>query len=120
MEKNIPRIKVTQDNGVSIVELLDEEILDEGTISVISESLFAVVDDHAPVQLLLSFFRVKHLSSSALGTLIRLNKHIDETGGKLKLCEIKKNLYEIFSITKLNKLFDIYEDRDTALKSFTQ
>jgi len=118
MEKNSPKIKVTQENGISIVELLAEEILDEGTISTISESLFAVVEDHAPVRLLLSFERVKHLSSSALGTLIRLNKRIDETGGKLRLCEIKKNLYEIFTITKLNKLFDIFEDRETAIKSF--
>ena len=83
-----------------------------------AESLFSVVEDKAPVKMLLSFGRVKHLSSSAWGTLIRLSKRVDESGGTLKLCSIKQSLYEVFVITKLNKLFDICKDQETALSSF--
>jgi len=101
-----------------VVELLDEEILDEITISEIAESLFSILEDKLPNRMVLSFDRVKHLSSMALGTLIRLNKRVEEHGGKLKLCEIRKSLYEIFEITKLNKLFDIYDSRDLAVSSF--
>jgi anti-sigma B factor antagonist len=118
MQNYGPRVAVNQNGEVTEVELLDEEILDENTINDVAETLFAVVEDKAPVKLLLSFGRVKHLSSSALGTLIRLNKRIDESKGALKLCSIRASLYEVFVITKLNKLFDIYKDEDTALKSF--
>ena len=64
------------------------------------------------INLLLSFSHVKHLSSSALGTLIWLNKRVEEGKGKLKLCGLKKSLYEIFVITKLNKLFEIYDNKE--------
>ncbi|MBN2376089.1 MAG: STAS domain-containing protein [Sedimentisphaerales bacterium] len=115
---NQARIEVRHEGKAKIVELLDEEILDEITISEIAESLFSVLEEGSANQMVLSFARVKHLSSMALGTLIRLNKRAEEHGGKLKLCEIRKNLYEIFEITKLNKLFDIYESRDLAISSF--
>ena len=113
-----PRIEVTQSDGITTVYLLDEEVLEEYAINEITESLFAVIDDCAPVKMVLSFARVKHLSSSALGTLIRLSKRIGETKGSLKLCDIKPNLYEIFVITKLNRLFDICDSEEAALEGF--
>ena len=50
--------------------------------------------------------------------LITLNKLIEGTSGNLKLSEITPQIYEVFKITRLNKLFDIYDTRDEALKSF--
>lgn len=117
MENYGPRIAVSREGSITIVELLDEEILEEATINDIAESLFSVVLENAPVRMVLCFGKVKHLSSSALGTLIRLNKRIDESGGTLKLCDIKPSLQEIFVITKLNRLFDIHENKEMALGS---
>ncbi len=112
------KIQVRHHNGLTLVELLDEEILDESTIAAIAETLFAVVEDNAPVRMVLSFSRVKHLSSMALGTLIRLCKRVEESGGSLKLCNIRAALLEIFVITKLNKLFDICDTEEMAINSF--
>jgi anti-sigma B factor antagonist len=120
MNNNTTRIKVFPIGQVTMVELSDAEILDEGTIIAITESLMDLVNQNPGIQLLLNFQRVRHLSSSALGTLIRLNKRIEEQGGSLKLCRIKQPLHEIFQITNLVKLFDIYEDEKTALNSFGQ
>ena len=117
MGQNVPRIEVSREGGITIVDLLDQEILEEHVIANIADSLFAVVAEEDAIKLVLSFARVKHLSSSALGTLIRLNKRVDECGGQLKLCDIKDALYEIFVITKLNKLFDIYENESMAVSS---
>lgn len=118
MKKHEAKIQVRHLSDITAVELLDEEILDEATISAIAESLFAVVENNAPIKMVLSFSRVKHLSSMALGTLIRLNKRAEESGGALKLCNIRASLLEIFVITKLNRLFDICEDEETAVNSF--
>ena len=109
-----PRIRVNHQNGVTVVDLLDKEILDEMTINNISESLFAVIEEHSPIKLVLDFKQVNHLSSSALGTLIRLNKKIDNDQGQFRLCSIKPELYQIFVITKLNKVFQIFDDLDAA------
>ena len=113
-----PKIEVNHEGAVTVVELLDEEILEEGTINIIADSLLAVVADNPRIKLLLNFTRVRLLSSSALGTLIRLNKQVEESNGVLKICHLRKSLLEIFKITKLNRLFDIYEDKATALSNF--
>lgn len=120
MANQAPKIVVSRDGEVTIVELLDEEILEEVTINLVSDSLFSVVMENPGLKLLLCFSRVKHFSSSALGMLIRLNKRVEENGGQLKLCRIQPALYEIFVITKLNKLFDIYQEKNEALGDFAK
>ena len=113
-----PKIAIKNQGSISVLELLDEEILDESTISDISESLFSILEEQSTEHMILSFIRVKHLSSMALGMLIRLNKKVEEGGGLFKLCDIKPSLYEIFRITKLDKLLAIYDTCDQALESF--
>ena len=117
MNEKKPRIKVDHQGDATVVDLLDREILDELTINEISDSLFAVVDEQPHVKLVLNFQEVTHLSSSALGTLIRLNKKIEESSGQFRLCAIKKSLYEIFLITRLNKVFKIHDDVEAAIQS---
>lgn len=117
MDKYGPRLRVSREADAVVIELVDEEILDESVISDVAESLFLVTHDNPGGALLLSFEHVRYLSSGALGTLIRLNKRAEEHGGTLKLCHIRPSLYEIFAITKLNKLFDIYENKEIALNS---
>jgi anti-sigma B factor antagonist len=119
MDSYGPKIAVTHKDGITIAQLLDEEILEEGTINDITESLFAVVGENQGIKLLITFTKVKHFSSSALGMLIRLNKRVGQAAGVLKLCKISPSLYEIFVITKLNKLFEIYDDQEQAINSFS-
>ncbi len=47
-----------------------------------------------------------------------LDKKVKAHGGKLKLSNIRPEIYEVFAITKLNKLFDIKDDEADALASF--
>jgi len=118
MTDNGPKIEVRHKNNVTVVELLVEEILEEGVIIDISDSLFSVAMDNPGLNIVLSFSKVKHFSSSALGMLIRMNKRVKEGGGTLKLCRIAPTLLEVFTITRLDKLFDIYTDEDQAVSSF--
>ena len=55
-----------------------------------------------------SIAAVDHLSSAALGTLITINNKVKQKGGQLRLSDINPQIYEVFLITKLNKLFRIY------------
>ena len=66
-------------------------------------------------KLILNFAIVDFLSSAALGKLITLDKKVKAHSGKLKLCNIRPEIYEVFAITKLNKLFDIKTDEAEAL-----
>ena len=52
--------------------------------------------------------------------LINANKRVKEKNGQLRLANIKPQIFEVFVITKLNKLFKILPSRDEALASFNQ
>jgi len=103
---------------VCVVTFTDRKILDESNIQEIGQQLTDLIEKQYKVKMLLNFENVEYLSSAALGKLITINKRIREENGKLKLCCIRPQIYEVFKITKLNKLFDIYDDEERALMRF--
>ena len=114
----IQRLKVEQVDGVTVVNFLDKRILDEPTIQAIADQLFSLVDDSGKRELLLNFSNVEYLSSAALGKLINLHKKLTGVQGKLAMCNVIPQIYEVFSITKLDKIFKIFPDQDAAMGLF--
>jgi len=118
MADEFTHLKVTETDSVHVVEFSERKILEEFSIAEIGEELARIAGKAEGVKILVSFKDVEHLSSAALGMLITLNKKVGEQNGKLKLSDISPQIYEVFKITRLNKLFDIYDTAQAALKSF--
>ncbi len=112
------RLQLSEVGDVSVVRFVDRKILDEANIQELGQELFHLIEDERRKSLLLNFSSVEFLSSAALGKLITLDKKVKAAGGKLKLSNIRPEIYEVFAITKLNKLFDIKDDEADALASF--
>src|SRR3954463_16570395 len=112
------RLEVEESGDVTIVQFIDRKILDEQNIQKIGEDLFNLVEEMGRRKVLLNFSNVEYLSSAALGKFITLNKKVGTAGGKLVLCAIDPTIYEVFEITRLNKLFNIQKDEQTALQAF--
>ncbi len=112
------RIRVKEVDGVTQVEFVDRNILDEANIQAIGEEIDTIISASSAPKLLISFANVDHLSSAALGTLITINTKIRNRGGKLCLADIDPQIYEVFVITRLNQLFDIHESKEAAMKTF--
>ncbi len=119
MAETIPPVAVSDSKDVRVVEFTNNRILDEANIADIGQSLGALIDERPNPKLLLDFNSVDHLSSAALGMLINANKRVKERNGQLRLTDIKPQIFEVFVITKLNKLFRIMPTRPEALASFT-
>jgi anti-sigma B factor antagonist len=120
MPESIPPLSVSQVKDARIVEFTSNKILDEANIQQIGQALTVLIDERPNPKLLLDFSSVDHLSSAALGMLLNVNKRVKERDGQLRLTNIKPQIYEVFVITKLNKLFRILEARAEGLASFTQ
>lgn len=112
------RLEVEDIGDVTVVNFTDKKILDEANIQVIGEQLFRLVDELGRRKLLLNFSNVEYLSSAALGKFITLHKKVTAAGGRLILCSIDPQIYEVFEITKLNKLFNIQKEEQAALQAF--
>ena len=107
-----------KNNGVNVVEFNDRKILDELSIQELGDQLREVAESENAVRILLNFQNVQHLSSAALGMLITLNNLVKEKKGRLKLSNINPQIYEVFKITRLNKLFEIHDSAAQALSAF--
>ncbi len=115
---NRQRISVTEVGDIAVVKFADRKILDEANIQELGQELFDLVEEEGRKRVVLNFSTVEFLSSAALGKLITLNKKAKATGTALKLSNIRPEIYEVFAITRLNKLFDIKDDEADALAAF--
>jgi anti-anti-sigma factor len=110
-------LKVTRNDDTLQVEFLTRKILDEANIAEIGEKLSEIVEKEERPRMIISFAAVDHLSSAALGTLIIINNKIKQRSGQLRLSNINPQIGEVFSITKLDKLFRICKTVKEAQES---
>ncbi len=112
------RLRIRNAGGVTQVEFIDRNILDEANIQAIGDEISGLIDADESPKMLISFANVDHLSSAALGTLITINNRVRDKGGQLRLANIDSQIYEVFVITRLNRIFSIHQTTDEAIKSF--
>ena len=103
---------------VAVVSFSQDHILDAVMIEKMGASLKALVDGEPRSKFVLDFDGVEYLSSAALGMLISLQKKVALKGAKLKLSGIKDSIMEVFHITKLDEVFDIYRTESAAVEAF--
>jgi anti-sigma B factor antagonist len=109
------RIKVNQSGQVTVVTFNDSKIIDETEIQEFGQELYDLVERDGRKKIVLNFGNVEFLSSAALGKLIGFDKRVKQHGAELMLSNIRPEIYEVFAITKLTKLFDIKDDEADAL-----
>lgn len=114
-----PRISVEYIKNATVITFTDDKILEENDIKALQESIMSVIEQAERINLILDFCNVRFLSSAVLGLLIRVSKRIYESGGKLRLCNINPKINEVFKITRLTKVFDIYKDIESATETLS-
>ncbi|HEC69046.1 MAG TPA: anti-sigma factor antagonist [Candidatus Omnitrophica bacterium] len=102
-------------NGVVVCYLKGEINID--TVPKLKET-FEIILKNKFRKVLLSFKGVEYIDSLGIATLIDFSKRLLKREGILFLCELSSNLRSIFGITKVDKVFKIYETEEEALKEF--
>lgn len=113
------RIVVNDVGEVSVVRFLDRKIVDSANIEELGEELFSLVEKEKKSFVLLNFEGVEFLSSAALNKLILLDKKVKTAGGKLRFCCLRAEIMEVFSITRLDRVFKIKKTEADGLGEFT-
>ena len=66
-------------------------------------------------------FDMSHLQfvdSSGIGAFLSCLRRVNAAGGDLKLYGITKQVYSVFQITRMQRIFDIFDTRDQAIEAF--
>lgn len=112
------RVAVTPIADLAVVRFLDRKIVDSANIEEMGDDLFTIVEKDKFKNVLLNFDGVEFLSSAALNKLIMMDRKVKTAGGKLRLCTLRAEIMEVFTITRLNRVFDIKKTEADALKAF--
>ncbi len=114
-----PRIEVLESDGVNVVRFHDRELFHERTVREAADQIAEILpNDGTPIRLVLDFSDVNLVSSTFLSKLILLQRRIDGTQGKLRLCEMSPVIQQVFRTSNLDRLFKIDRDQRTSLESF--
>lgn len=109
------RIQISESGDVTVVNFVDRKILDEANIQELGHELYQLVERDNRSKIILNFSSVEFLSSAALGKLITFEKKAKRSNARLILTDIRPEIYEVFAITRLNKLFEIKDEEADAL-----
>ena len=112
---NTRRIQVNESMNVSVVQFTDKKIIDPETIQELGQELFDLVDKDDRKKMILNFTHVEFLSSAALGKLITFHKKSKRANAELILTNISPEIFQVFAITNLDKLFQIKDSEADAL-----
>ena len=74
--------------------------------------------EEGKVNFLIDLGQVGFLDSSGLGALVRAMTLSQKEGGKTKLLSAGPQVRKLLEMTKLDSVFEIYDDRATALSTF--
>lgn len=61
---------------------------------------------------------IPFVDSVGLELLLDTTEQLDQSGQTLRLCGANETLREVFDITEVGRHFELYEDTNTAVRSF--
>jgi anti-anti-sigma factor len=99
-------------DDIVLVELADEPLLSEELASVIHG---VETPRKKTSHIVLNFGGVSYVNSSNLGQVLKLRRHLVERKRSLTLCSVNEEVYSIFRVTGLDKVFRFAPDPLTAL-----
>lgn len=102
-------------NGVLVCSIKGEINIDTaGHLQSITKD----VTEHKFRKVLLNLSEVDYIDSLGMSSLVALKKKIEEMQGVIFFSNVSPKILSILGITKLEKIFKIFETEEKALESF--
>jgi anti-anti-sigma factor len=79
-----------------------------------------LLDNQSIKGLLINFGQVNFIDSSGIGLIVSIFKTLQQREAKFGLANLSKKNEEIFTITRLNKILDIYPSEAEGLKAMVK
>jgi anti-sigma B factor antagonist len=90
--------------------------LDASNVAVFKDMLRERLKD-SPC-LLMNLEHIEFLDSSGLGALVWMLREMEGQAGQIKLCNLQKPVVMLLEVVRMHRVFDIYNDKSEALKSW--
>lgn len=110
--------KIEKKGDVVIMTLtLDNVIMDD---NIELQKAFTELLDEGDKNIVLDLSRTNFMSSIVLASLVFMLKRSKEAGGNIVFCGIKDAVRRVLDMTNLDKIFDIFYDKEQAIAQFAR
>jgi len=107
----------TVSNGkIGIIELKGSLVGDRDTDEF--REMVADLLEQGNRSLVLDLSKVNYMNSSGIGSVIASHSSFSKNGGRVKLVGLTNNVQNLFVVTKLIDIFDVYDNVNQAIESF--
>lgn len=107
----------TETTGSAVVIYVREERLDAHNSEELKSELNRIFESGTK-DVVVDLKDVRFIDSSGLGVLVSGFKNASTRQGYLKLTALQTQVKSMFELTRLHRVFDIYQTVDEALESF--
>jgi anti-sigma B factor antagonist len=107
-----------QFGSITIVDLRGS--IDLGEASLTLRRTIRDLVESARTKIILNFSQVNSMDSAGVGELAGAYVPVKSKGGELKFLNPTKKVYDMLKITQLDKVFEVYIDEQTAIRSFSE
>lgn len=107
-------IRIREAHNISIVDI-------DGQIDINAAEIIEAIGwliKNKKKDILLNFDKVNMVDYSGISILAIAYKNVINHKGKMKFCNVPLHIEELFKLVRLDSIFEIYKDEDTALTTF--
>ena len=110
-------IEITDEAGAAVVAFKTASIGSTEDITGISEKISEFIEENHPGKMVVDFDGVRFFCSQVLGLLLEIRAKLKTYDGEVEISGINPQLYRIFKITHLDKIFRFFPDKESAVKA---
>lgn len=104
--------------NIVLLKIDKDRLLEANVINAVSEAVNKQIDMHPKISLVIDMSAVSNMSSAMIGKFVAMHKQVKADKGRMALCDLKPQIFELFKMTRLHKVFDIRDTSEDALKYY--
>lgn len=110
-------MKITQEvnNQTGILKLAGR--LDAASVKSLKESVNSLVSKKI-IYIVIDMAEVDFIDSSGLGSLVSCLRQVNKENGDIRLSSLEDQIRALIELTRLHRVFQIFDDCEAAIKSF--
>ncbi len=108
-------VEITSVKNTAVVAFKAASISNVEEIASVSKQIKGFIEEKRPKEVVVDFERVKFFSSAMLGLLLDIRAKLKTYDGEVVISAINPQLYRVFKITHLDRIFRFFPDKDNAI-----
>jgi anti-sigma B factor antagonist len=100
--------------NVSVLTL-NTPFLDASNAPALKQQVASLVERSS--RLVLDLSRVEFVDSSGCGAILTCLRNVNGVGGKVAVCGVTRPVRALFELVRMNRILDIHDSREAAVKA---